>query len=131
MLYVVLKKALYGCVQSSSKLWSDKLCSVLTENGFTVNPYDPCVCNKTEDDGYQVTVCFHVDDLLTSKSTQASKSLENCLSKIFSEITFTRGDSHSYLSMNIVRNNNYWEIDMKTYIEKYHEGKVLRHDICS
>lgn len=42
VLHVRLRGALYGCVQSS-KLWSDKLCKVLFDNGFVANPYDECV----------------------------------------------------------------------------------------
>ncbi len=56
---------------------------MLTANCFTVYLYDPFVYNKTEDDGHQVTMCFHVDDLLIKrKSTEGIKSLEDCLSKI-------------------------------------------------
>jgi hypothetical protein len=40
-LAVKLKKALYGCVQSS-KLWYEKLRDVLLEAGFVVNDHDPC-----------------------------------------------------------------------------------------
>ena len=63
---------LYRCVQSS-KLWNEKLCNVLTNDGYISNPYDACVFNKTYDDGEQVTVAFHVDDLLiTSRSVKAN-----------------------------------------------------------
>jgi hypothetical protein len=31
-----------------------------------VNPYDPCVANKTTESGKQLTVVWHVDDLMVS-----------------------------------------------------------------
>ena len=31
-----------------------------------VNPYDPCVANKDVGDGKQMTVIWHVDDLMAS-----------------------------------------------------------------
>eukprot|EP00980_Cylindrotheca_fusiformis_P014012 scaffold3660_cov147-Cylindrotheca_fusiformis.AAC.1 len=40
-LYVQLLKALYGCMQSAM-LWWKLLTSTLVEEGFVVNPYDPC-----------------------------------------------------------------------------------------
>ena len=70
-LVVRLKRALYGCVQSS-KLWYDKLCAVLRSDGFEENPYDPCVFNKTAD-GKQITVCFHVDDLLMTSCSEVDR----------------------------------------------------------
>ena len=97
-LVVRLRRALYGCVQSS-KLWYDKLCAVLRDGGLEMNAYDPCVFNKSVN-GVQITVCFHVDDLLvTSKSPELIKSMEEHLRKSFTQVTFTRGDLHSFLSM--------------------------------
>jgi hypothetical protein len=52
LLYVQLIKALYGCIQSAM-LWWKLLTSTLLEQGFEVNPYDPCVANKIMDDGPQ------------------------------------------------------------------------------
>ena len=37
----------------------------LESSGFKLNPYDPCVANKTVN-GNQMTVCWHVDDLKVS-----------------------------------------------------------------
>jgi hypothetical protein len=45
ILYVKLKKALYGMLRSSL-LFYRKLRKELEEDGFMVNPYDPCVANK-------------------------------------------------------------------------------------
>ena len=53
-LYMRLKKALYGCMQSAFK-------NCLEHFGFKLNPYDRCVTNKTVN-GEQCTICWHVDD---------------------------------------------------------------------
>ena len=121
-LVVRLKRALYGCVQSS-KLWYDKLCAVLRSDGFEENPYDPCVFNKTAD-GKQITVCFHVDDLLmTSCSEELIDDLEKKLMENFSAVTFARGDAHSFLSMNIKRVDSHVTVDMSGYLDKCLEGR--------
>ena len=56
VLYVRLLKALYGCIQSAL-LWYELLKDTLEKEGFVVNPYDPCVANKTYKDGSQCTIC--------------------------------------------------------------------------
>ena len=93
ILYVRLKKALYGLLRSSL-LFYRKLRGELAAYGFKVNPYDPCMGNKmltTETvlpvidkrgriirdqnaskkmckvkQGKQITVIWHVDDLMMS-----------------------------------------------------------------
>jgi hypothetical protein len=63
-LLVRLKKALYGCVQSS-RLWfltMDKI--LMKEYGFIPNAYDPCLYRKCEG-GDQIFVGLHVDDLFS------------------------------------------------------------------
>ena len=50
VIYLRLKRALYGCVKRSL-LWWKLLTKTLTEKmGFTLNPYDTCVANKTVED---------------------------------------------------------------------------------
>ena len=43
-------------------LWYQKFRTDLEEEGYTFNPYDSCVANKTIN-GEQHTIVFHVDDL--------------------------------------------------------------------
>jgi hypothetical protein len=62
VLYVQLEKAVYGMMKSAS-LFYQKWVADLMSLDFTINPYDPCVANKIVD-GHQLTVCWHVDDLL-------------------------------------------------------------------
>ncbi len=42
-------------------LYYRKFARSLTDDGFTFNPYDPCVANKIIS-GKQMTILFHVDD---------------------------------------------------------------------
>ncbi len=46
VLYIQLLKALYGCVKSAL-LWYELFTGTLEELGFKLNPYDPCVANKS------------------------------------------------------------------------------------
>ena len=122
-LVVRLKRALYGCVQSS-KLWYNKLCEVLVNLGFVANPYDSCVFNKTVA-GEQITVGFHVDDLLiTCRSDAIIDDFESQLKQSFAEVTFARGDEHSFLSMNVKRKDGFISVDMCGYVEKILEGRA-------
>ena len=54
VLYLRLKKALYGCMQSAI-LWYDTFKGCLEGMGFKVNKYDRCVANKIID-GKQCTI---------------------------------------------------------------------------
>jgi hypothetical protein len=64
VLYVELRKALYGTLKAALLFWK-KLTGVLTQWGFDVNPYDWCVANKVINDK-QCTIVWHVDDLKIS-----------------------------------------------------------------
>ena len=64
MLYVQLKKALYGTLQAVLLFWK-LLSTTLQEWGFTINKYDQCVMNKVIK-GKQCTIIWHVDDLKIS-----------------------------------------------------------------
>ena len=64
MLYVKLRKALYGTLQAALLFWK-LLSNTLKEWGFKINEYDQCVANKTVN-GRQCTVIWHVDDLKIS-----------------------------------------------------------------
>ena len=64
VMYVEIKNALYGIMQEAL-LFYEKLSTDLTNYGFSINDYDPCVANKFVD-GKQLTVVWHVDDLKIS-----------------------------------------------------------------
>ena len=76
-LVVELDKALYGCVEAA-KLWYDLLTKQLREYGFEPNPYDPCVLNKTGEDGDQITIVLHVDDLFITGKARRTWTCWQC-----------------------------------------------------
>ena len=96
---VRLDRALYGCVESA-KLWYEHIASTLTKDiGFTKNPIDICVFNKTYGDA-QVTVCIYVDDLfMTSVDNNALDDVVNVLTAKYRDVKCHRGAKHSYLGM--------------------------------
>ena len=52
--------ALYGTIVVGL-LYHQKFTKSLKEQGYMMNPYNPCVWNKMIN-GKQLTICFHVDD---------------------------------------------------------------------
>jgi hypothetical protein len=63
ILYVKLQKALYGLMRASL-LFYRKLQKEFEEYGLVVNPYNPCVANMVIRSGKQLTVVWHVDNLM-------------------------------------------------------------------
>jgi hypothetical protein len=59
-LLIQFQNALYGTMVASTFCYR-KFVKSLTDIGFIINPYDPCVANKIIE-GKQMTICFHVDD---------------------------------------------------------------------
>ena len=106
VLYVKLKKALYGMLRSSL-LFYRKLRSELEADGFVVNPYDPCVANKwvttAKGEEKQMTVIWHVDDLMaTCEDNLALTRFGKYLGKIYGEkLSCHVGPRHDYLGMNL------------------------------
>jgi hypothetical protein len=64
ILYVKLQKVLYGLMRLSL-LFYRKLRKEFERYGLIVNPYDPCIANKVTEDENQLTVVWHVDNLMT------------------------------------------------------------------
>ena len=98
VLYVKLRKALYGCLRSALLFWR-LLSNDLIEQGFELNPYDPCVANKMVN-GKQFTICWHVDDLKLSHvdPNVVTKELKR-LEKKYGELKIKRGPKHEYLGI--------------------------------
>ena len=99
ILYVKIQKALYGLLRSAL-LFYRKLVGDLESNGFTLNPYDPCVANKIIN-GSQMTVCWHVDDLKVSHIDQTEVTkFGRWLSTTYGiAVAEHRGKVHGYLGM--------------------------------
>ena len=80
----------------------------LEDYGFVINPEDPCVANKwivdkAHPEGHQMTVIWHVDDLLMScKDTIELTKLQCYLGSIYGPgFTINRGREHHYLGMGL------------------------------
>ena len=119
MLYVKPNMALYGLLKSPL-LFYKTLRGELESMGFEVNPYDPCVANKTAK-GSQLTKLWHVDDLKIShwKEDKVTKFILG-LAKIYGDkISIHRGKVHDYLGMDLdYSNNGMVKISMIKYIKK-------------
>jgi len=114
---VVLKKALYGCIESS-KLWFDLLSATLMQAGFVRNAVEECVFNKTTSTGEQITVVIYVDDLfITCKNKDAIDDLIALLESKFESVTSNHGTKHSYLGM-------VWDFDTDGQVKVSMEGYV-------
>ncbi len=104
VMYVQLQKALYGTLSAAMLFWKD-LVGPLSSEGFTPNPYDVCVMNKTVDGKQCTTVLWHVDDLKISLiDCKVNESVLASLNKRYGKktlLTATFGDLHDYLGMTI------------------------------
>ena len=101
--YVRLNKALYGLIQSA-RIWYNHLRKVMLKYGYVPNEYDPCIFNKTNNDGEIIsTGCFHVDDgLITAISEELLDELERDLKREFNnDVKIKRGTKHEYLGMSL------------------------------
>eukprot|EP00956_Cyclotella_meneghiniana_P035517 scaffold115573_cov38-Cyclotella_meneghiniana.AAC.1 len=99
ILYVKMLKAMYGLLRSAL-LFYLKLVKDLTDFGFTMNPYDPCVANKIVN-GKQLTVAWHVDDLKVSHEEDAviDELIKYLGDKYGENLAVHRGDVHDYLGV--------------------------------
>ena len=101
VLYVRLKRALYGCIKSAM-LWWTMLSDFLIADGFTLNPYDPCVANKTLPCGKVLTICWYVDDLkISSVNKEAVMGIIKKLEDRFGVMRKSFGKKHNYLGMEV------------------------------
>jgi Reverse transcriptase (RNA-dependent DNA polymerase) len=103
ILYVELKKALYGTMQAAFLFWK-LLSKCLQDWGFVINPYDWCVANK-QIDGSQCTILWHVDDLkISHENPQVVDNIIKLIENKFGKeapLTIKRGLCHEYLGMTI------------------------------
>ena len=118
LLFVVLKKALYGCVKSGI-LFYKRLTKDLTEYGFEINPYDHCVANKMIN-GSQCTILWYVDDLkISHKEKKVVDEILAWLESVYGEIRTTKGKQHTYVGMDLdFSKAGEVEVSMKGYLEE-------------
>ena len=97
-LVVELDRALYGCIESAL-LWFRELSGFLMRKGFSTNPYDICVMNKTFKTG-RATIGIYVDDiLLTCSHPSIADKIIQELEEEYKQLKVTRGLTHNYLGM--------------------------------
>jgi hypothetical protein len=100
--YVKLQKALYGLMRVSL-LFYRKLRRELEAYGFEINPYNPCVTNKTTDGGKQMTVVWHVDDLMGTCEDNFKLTKFSCyLGRNYGpKLSMHTGRKHDYLGVDM------------------------------
>lgn len=115
---VQLKRALYGCIQSS-KLWYNRIKSFLESIGFKRNELDACVFNRSSTiDGSQCTIGLHVDDgIVTCTNKDELNLLIQQLSSEF-KLTVHEGPIVDYLGMKVDLSGDSCKLSMKNYIEE-------------
>ncbi len=107
MIYVKLQKALYGLMMTSL-LFYRKPRKKFEAYGLTVNPYDPCIANMMTNDRKQLTVIWHVDNLMASCQMDFELNKFSCyLAKIYgSKMTVHTGIKYDYLGMDMEFNED-------------------------
>lgn len=104
VIYTELSKALYGTLQAAKLFWENLTSFLCDELGFTTNPYDACVANKTIN-GKQCTIAWHVDDLKISHvELDVVKDIIASLNDRYGKetpLSVTYGNVHDYLGMTI------------------------------
>jgi hypothetical protein len=121
VLYVHILRAIYGMLMSGL-LFYKKFRTSIEKIGYEVNPYDPCVANKTIK-GKQHTISWHVDDLKSSHvDSKVNDEFHEWLRKEYGqvkEITSTRGAKHVYLGMTLDYSvPGEVKIDMTDYVKE-------------
>lgn len=116
-LYVKLTKGIYG-IMKGAILWYKIFTTCLLENGFELNPYDPCVANKMVNNK-QCTICWHVDDTkISHKDPKVVDEVLEMLQEHFGELAIVRGNKHLFVGMNFEIKNKQLHIAMPEYIKE-------------
>ncbi len=124
MIYVKLQKALYGLMRASL-LFYRKLRLELEAYGFEVNPYDPCVANLESPGGEQLTVIWHIDNLMAMCKEDFKLTKFLCyLTKIYgAKLAMHTGCEHDYLGMDMeFTSKGILQVSMITYLKNVITG---------
>ena len=123
MLYVKLRKELYGILQAALLFWQ-LLSYTLVDWGFKLNEYDKCIANKMIN-SKQCTIIWYVDKLKISHADCAV--VENIIIKLNekfgqeSPLVTTQGKTLEYFGMCI---DNTTKVKVKISMHEY-INKVL------
>jgi hypothetical protein len=119
VLYVKLQKALYGLMRASLFFYM-KLRKELEEYRFVVNPYDPCVANKYVGDKEQLTVIWHVDNLMGLCTNDFKLTKLSCyLANIYGpKLTMHTGATNKYLGIDFeFKTSGDLQVSMVAYLK--------------
>lgn len=128
-LYTKMLKALYGCVQSS-RLWYNKLITVLRRLQYEICPVDPCIMRRIINNEIYI-IMIYVDDLLLLTDKTEADRLEKELITEFNSITMLKGETQSYLGMQITLQNHQAVIDMSYFVQATIEAFQKQMDITT
>ena len=107
-LIIQCQNALYGTLVEIL-LYYRKFTKSLTDIGFKINPYDPCVANKIID-GQHMTISYHMNDCkLSHRRSKVNDRMIKWLRQEYESIledgpgkmTVSRGKVHKYLGMTL------------------------------
>ena len=108
VIYVKLKKTLYGTIEAAMLFWKN-LTKRLKSWGFKINTYNWCVANKKVN-GKQLTIVWHVDNLkISCVDSKVVTEIIKLLNKEYgktdsgkvSSLTVKQGKIHDYLGMTL------------------------------
>jgi hypothetical protein len=107
LLYVKLQKVLYGLMRASL-LFYRKLQEEFEAYGLQGNPYNPCVANLETKSGKQLTVIWHMDNLMALGEDNFELTKFLCyLGKIYrKKLSMRTGRKHEYLGMDMEFNKD-------------------------
>ncbi len=130
-----LQKALYRLMRASL-LFCRKLRKKFKEYGLRVNPYNLCLVNTTMKSGKQLTVVWHMDDLMGSWEGDFKLTKFLCyLGKIYDpKLRMHMGKRHDYLQVDMEFNNDgTLDVSIITYLKNVIAGFTKEQDpfICS
>ncbi len=119
ILYVKLQKALYGLMRASL-LFYRKLRKELEDYGFVVNSYNPCVANMSTECSKQLTVIWHVDNLMSLCKNDFELTKFSCyLGKIYGpKLSMHTGRKHDYLGVDMeFKEDGTLDVSMVAYLK--------------
>jgi hypothetical protein len=115
--YLMLKRALYGCIKSALLFW-ENLLGKLIMRGYELNVYDRCVANKIINNA-QITIIWHVDDLKNSYVCREVLEQEiKWLELMYGPLAGSIGSMHTYLGMDMCFEGKRLKVSMIEYLQE-------------
>ena len=118
-LLFLVEKAFYGLTESSH-LWYEEFKSFLTDLGYVNHPADQGLFIKTTPEGYKLTICLWVDDILGfSQTTALINELRNAIVAKYGDARFKDGPVLSFIGLTITQpSRGYSQVQQTEYVKK-------------